>query len=158
MEFEEYAAARWPALFRTALLLTGARAEAEDLAQLTLVKVFASWAKVTRADSPDAYVRRMLVNEFTSDRRRVARRAAATPVVVPDLVPADDPSQRLDLWAQVLTLPPRQRAALVLRFYEDLPETQTAHVLGVSVGTVKSQAHDALRTLRTRLGQQEVPS
>jgi len=158
MEFEEYAAARWPVLFRTALLLTGSRAEAEDLAQTTLVKVYAGWAKVSRADSPDAYVRRMLVNEFTSDRRRGARRAATAPVGVPQLVPADDPSQRLDLWAHVLALPPRQRAVLVLRFYEDLTETQTAHVLGVAVGTVKSQAHDALRTLRTRLGQQEVPS
>jgi RNA polymerase sigma-70 factor (sigma-E family) len=158
MTFEEYAAARWPVLFRTALLLTGDRAAAEDLAQATLVKVFASWAKVRRADSPDAYVRRMLVNEFVSDRRRTARRIALAPEPPPDLVPADDPSQRLDLWRHVLALPPRQRAVLVLRFYEDLTEVETAHVLGVSVGTVKSQAHDALRTLRTRLGQQEVPS
>ena len=158
MRFEEYAAARWPVLFRTALLLTGDRAAAEDLAQATLVKVFAGWAKVRRADSPDAYVRRMLVNEFISDQRRTARRIALAPVPSPDLVPADDPSQRLDLWRHVLALPPRQRAVLVLRFYEDLTEVETAHVLGVSVGTVKSQAHDALRTLRTRLGQQEVPS
>ena len=79
MRFEEYAAARWPVLFRTALLLTGDRAAAEDLAQATLVKVFASWAKVRRADSPDAYVRRMLVNEFVSDRRRTARRIASRP-------------------------------------------------------------------------------
>jgi RNA polymerase sigma-70 factor (sigma-E family) len=161
MEFEEYAAARWPVLFRTALLLTGDRAEAEDLAQTTLVKVFASWSKVRRAESPDAYVRRMLVNELTSDRRRSARRAARRPLAAlgpGDLLPADDPSQRLDLWTHVLALPPRQRAVLVLRFYEDLTEVETARVLGVSVGTVKSQAHDALRTLRTRLSQQEVPS
>lgn len=158
MEFEEYAAARWPVLFRTALLLTGNPTEAEDLAQTTLVKVFAGWPKVSRADSPDAYVRRMLVNELTSDRRRGARRAAI-PVPPPvDTLPIDDPGQRLDLWQHVLALPPRQRAVLVLRFYEDLTEAETAHVLGVSLGTVKSQAHDALRTLRTRLGQQEVPS
>lgn len=158
MEFEEYAAARWPALFRTALLLTGVRAEAEDLAQLTLIKVHTSWSKVSGADSPDAYVRRILVNQLTTDRRRDARPAAITPVAVSDLVLSDDQSQRMDLWAQVLTLPARQRAVLVLRFYEDLTETQTAHVLGVSIGTVKSQTHDALRTLRARLGQQEVPS
>lgn len=158
MEFEEYAAARWPVLFRTALLLTGARAEAEDLAQDTLVKAYAGWAKVARADAPDAYVRRMLVNEFISDRRRNARRAALVAESVSALVMLDDPDQRLDLWAQVLALPPRQRAVLVLRFYEDLTETETARVLGVSLGTVKSQAHDALRTLRTRIGQQEVPS
>jgi len=158
MQFEEYAAARWPALYRTALLLTGQPAEAEDLAQTTLVKVYAAWAKVSRADAPDAYVRRMLVNELTSDRRRGARRASLLPAPVPpaDLARHDDPAQRLDLWNQVLALPPRQRAVLVLRFYEDLTETQTAHVLGVSVGTVKSQAHAALRTLRTRLDQQEV--
>jgi RNA polymerase sigma-70 factor (sigma-E family) len=156
MQFDEYAAARWPALFRTALLLTGNRAEAEDLAQATLVKVYAGWAKVSRADSPDAYVRRMLINELMSDRRRGARRAALAPVPAPDLVDVDDPAQRLDLWRQILALPPRQRAVLVLRFYEDLTEVETAHVLGVALGTVKSQAHDALRTLRTRLGQQEV--
>ena len=79
MEFEEYAAARWPALYRTALLLTGHPAEAGDLAQTTLVKVCAGWAKVRRADSPDAYVRRMLVNELTSDRRRCARRSGLLP-------------------------------------------------------------------------------
>jgi RNA polymerase sigma-70 factor (sigma-E family) len=145
-------------LFRTALLLSGHPAEAEDLAQATLVKVFAAWSKVRRADSPDAYVRRMLVNELASDRRRGARRAAVVTPPVADTLPLDDPSQRLDLWRQVLALPPRQRAVLVLRFYEDLTEADTAHVLGVSIGTVKSQAHDDLRTLRTRLGQQEVPS
>jgi len=157
MEFEEYATARWPVLYRTALLLTGNAAEAEDLTQTTLVKVFAGWSKVSRADAPDAYVRRMLVNELTSDRRRGARRAALAPVAPPpEPVAADDPGQRLDLWRQVLALPPRQRAVLVLRFYEDLTEAETAQVLGVARGTVKSQAHDALRTLRTRLGQQEV--
>lgn len=156
MEFEEYAGARWPVLFRTALLLTGDEAEADDLAQATLVKADAAWSRVLRTDSPDAYVRRMLVNEFVSDRRRTARRRARLPLAVSEQPPAQDPTQRLDLWANVVTLPPRQRAVLVLRFYEDLTEVETARVLGVSVGTVKSQAHDALRTLRSRL--EEVPS
>ena len=159
MEFEEYASARWPTLYRTALLLTGNTAEAEDLAQQTLVKVFAAWTTVRRADSPDAYVRRMLVNELTTDRRRGARRALVAVPAAPEAVPVGiDPGERLDLWRQVVQLPPRQRAVLVLRFYEDLTEAETAQVLGVSLGTVKSQAHDALRTLRTRLGQQEVTS
>ena len=159
MEFEEYASARWPALYRTALLLTGNTAEAEDLAQTTLVRVFAGWAKVSRANSPDAYVRRMLVNELTTDRRKGARRALIAVPAAPEAVPAGiDPGERLDLWRQVVQLPPRQRAVLVLRFYEDLTEAETAQVLGVSLGTVKSQAHDALRTLRTRLGHQEVSS
>lgn len=158
MDFEQYAAARWPVLFRTALLLTGGRAEAEDLTQTTLVKVYANWSKIASAESLDAYVRRMLVNEFTTSRRRDARRAALAPPGLPNLALTEDPNQRLDLWAHVRTLPPRQRAVLVLRFYEDLTETQTAHVLGISIGTVKSQAHDALNTLRTRIAQQEVPS
>lgn len=156
MEFEEYAGSRWPVLFRTALLLAGDEAEADDLAQTTLVKAYAVWPRVQRADSPDAYVRRMLVNEFLSDRRRTARRRAQLPLAVPEPPIIEDPAQRLDLWANVMMLPPRQRAVLVLRFYEDLTEAETARVLGVSVGTVKSQAHDALRTLRTRL--EEVPS
>lgn len=125
MEFEEYAGARWAVLFRTALMLTGGRTEAEDLAQTTLVNAFVGWSKVSRADSPDDYVRRMLVNEFISDRRRRGPRTETAPVGVPDLVPVDDPSQRLDLWKQVLALPPRQRAVAVLRFYEDLTELET---------------------------------
>jgi RNA polymerase sigma-70 factor (sigma-E family) len=156
MEFEEYAGARWPVLFRTAVLLTGDEADADDLAQATLVKAYAAWSRVQRADSPDAYVRRMLVNEFLSDHRRTARRRARLPLAVPEQPITDDPALRLDLWANVVMLPPRQRAVLVLRFYEDLTEAETARVLSVSVGTVKSQAHDALRTLRTRL--EEVPS
>ena len=83
MEFEEYAAARWPVLYRTALLLTGARAEAEDLAQGTLIRAYAAWPRVARADSPDAYVRRMLVNEFLTERRRTARRTRLEPPVKP---------------------------------------------------------------------------
>ncbi len=131
MEFEQYASARWPALYRTALLLTGNTAEAEDLAQQTMVKVYASWAKVRGAESPDAYVRRMLVNELTTDRRRGARRSLiAVPGLTEETVLAVDPGERLDLWRQIQMLPPRQRAVLVLRFYEDLTEAETARTLG----------------------------
>lgn len=150
--FAEYVAARWAALLRTAHLLTGDASSAEDLLQATLVKAYVGWARVSRADAVDAYVRKMLLNEFLSQERKAARRAEKAPLaVVPDIAPPDPAEDRLDLWAGVRTLPPRQRAVVVLRYYEDLTETEIAHVLGISAGTVKSQAHAALRTLRGRL-------
>lgn len=150
--FEEYAAARWPALYRTAHLLTGDPGSAEDLVQTTLVKVYARWQQVRRAESPDAYVRRMLLNELLSERRKAGRRKGrAHLVAMPEVIQDADPDQRLDQWSQLGTLPPRQRAVLVLRYYEDLSEAQIAQALGVSAGTVKSQAHAALRTLRDRI-------
>lgn len=149
--FEEYVTARWAALHRTAHLITGDPAAAEDLLQATMLKVMAQWARVRRADSPDAYVRRMLLNELLGERRRTGRRAGKAhlvPVPVPVTDPAADATTRLDLWDRVQQLPPRQRAVLVLRYYEDLSEAETAAVLGVSPGTVKSQASLALRRLR----------
>jgi len=153
--FAEYVTARWAALLRVAHLLTGDSSSAEDLVQATLVKVYVAWARVARADSVDAYVRKMLLNEFLGQERRSARRAAKAPLVVlsalTTVAPPDPAEDRLDLWAAVRGLPPRQRAVLVLRYYEDLTEAEIAHVLGISAGTVKSQAHAALRTLRGRL-------
>ncbi len=153
MTFEEYAAARWPALLRTAHLLAGDPAAGEDLVQATLVKAYTQWSRVTAAESPDAYVRRMLLNEFLSGRRRRLRRAERRHLVVVDAEPIHSPdlTERLDLWQQLATLAPRQRAVLVLRYYEDLTEAEIARVLGISPGTVKSQAHDALKNLRARL-------
>ena len=151
--FEDYATARWAALYRTAHLLTGDPAVAEDLLQSTLLKVMAQWAKVRRADAPDAYVRRMLLNELLGQRRKAGRRAQKAHLV-PVPSPVADPSvtapDRLDLWDRVQLLPPRQRAVLVLRYYEDLSEQQIAEALGCSVGTVKSQASAALTSLRRR--------
>lgn len=113
------------------------------------MKVYTQWQRVRRADSPDAYVRRMLLNELLSERRKRDRRQEKAHLVAVDEASyARDPDDRLDLWQQVAALPPRQRAVLVLRYYEDLTEAQTADALGVSVGTVKSQTHAALRTLR----------
>lgn len=154
--FEEYVTARWAALFRTAHLLTGHQAAAEDLLQTTLIKVLAQWPRVQRADAPDAYVRKMLLNEMLGERRKMGRRAQKAhlvPVPTSSFDPAADTSTRMDLWAQVQVLPPRQRAVLVLRYYEDLSEAEIAGVLGVSTGTVKSQASLALRTLRARQAQ-----
>lgn len=149
--FEEYVTARWAALYRTAHLISGDPAVAEDLLQATLLKVMAQWSRVRRADSPDAYVRRMLLNELLGERRRTGRRAQKAhlvPVPAPVTDPVADATTRLDLWERVQQLPPRQRAVLVLRYYEDLPEAEIAAVLGVTAGTVKSQASLALRNLR----------
>ncbi|HWJ09143.1 MAG TPA: SigE family RNA polymerase sigma factor [Nocardioides sp.] len=153
--FEEYVTARWAALHRTAHLISGDPTVAEDLLQATMVKVMAQWPRVRRADSPDAYVRRMLLNELLGERRKTGRRgqrAHLVPVPVPVADPAATTADRLDLWDRVQLLPPRQRAVLVLRYYEDLSEAEIAEVLGVSAGTVKSQASLALRKLRAQHG------
>ncbi|MCX6399393.1 MAG: SigE family RNA polymerase sigma factor [Propionibacteriales bacterium] len=149
--FEDYVTARWAALYRTAHLLTGDPTAAEDLLQTTLIKVLAQWNRVRNADSPDAYVKKMLLNEMLGERRKSGRRSEKVhlvPVPVPSVDPVAETSSRMDLWALVQVLPPRQRAVLVLRYYEDLSEAEIAAVLGVSAGTVKSQASLALRTLR----------
>jgi RNA polymerase sigma-70 factor (sigma-E family) len=147
--FEEYVAARRPALLGTAYLLTGSQADAEDLVQTALVKVVPHWARI--AERPDAYVRQVLARESVSRwRRRRWREVPADPV--PD-GPAQGPDTdaRIALRIALGRLPPRQRAVVVLRYYEDLTERETASVLGIAVGTVKSQSHDALVRLRALL-------
>jgi RNA polymerase sigma-70 factor (sigma-E family) len=154
--YDQYVATRWTVLYRTAYLLTGNHADAEDLAQAALVKVYLSWSKVSAAASPDAYVRRILTNAFLSGRRplRVVREHLVdrTPEVA-----AADPSNedRLVLWPHITALSPRQRAVVVLRYYEDLSEQQIADLLGCSTGTVKSTASDALNVLRNRIAATE---
>jgi RNA polymerase sigma-70 factor (sigma-E family) len=154
--YEEYVAARWTALYRTAYLLAGNHADAEDLVQTALVKAYLSWSKVTTASVPDAYVRRILTNAFLSGRRplRVSRERLVDQPPEVDVAAAEN-HDRLVLWPHVSALPPRQRAVVVLRYYEDLSEQQIAETLGCSPGTVKSTASAALRTLRTRLGSTE---
>ncbi|HEX4191234.1 MAG TPA: SigE family RNA polymerase sigma factor [Marmoricola sp.] len=154
--YDEYVATRWSSLYRTAYLLTGRHADAEDLAQSALVKAYLAWAKVIAAASPDAYVRRILTNEFVSSRRglRVARERLVDHA--PD-APAPDglDHERLVLWPHIATLPPKQRAVIVLRYYEDLSEQQIADALGCTPGTVKSNASLALRSLRTKISSTE---
>jgi RNA polymerase sigma-70 factor (sigma-E family) len=150
-DFESWLVARERALQRTALLLMGDPHSAQDLVQTTLAKLYLAWDRVNRHDHLDAYVRRMLVNEARSAWRRPWRRRELVTDVVPD---ADVAAPEYDgshdaVWAFVATLPPRQRAVIVLRYYEDLSEAQTAELLGISVGTVKSQANRALASLRT---------
>ena len=154
-QFCEYAAVRQQPLLRTAYLLTGDLHSAEDLVQIALAKAYLSWGKVREPHAADAYVRRIMVNEGTSWWRRKWRHNEHNNDAVPERASAEQDftqcAQRDELWTLVQTLPPRQRAAVVLRFYEDLSETETAQVLGCSVGTVKSQTSRAVATLRQRL-------
>ena len=147
--FREFVTARSPALLRTAYLLLGDRALAEDLLQTALVKAHRHWGRVTASGSPEGYVRRIMVNERrTWWRRNPGRELVGT---VPDRAGPDESSalaERDAVWRAVLALPPRTRAVLVLRFWEDLSEAEIAATLGCSVGTVKSQASRGLRKLQ----------
>lgn len=147
--YTEYVEERSPQLLRLAYLLCRDWALAEDLLQTALVKVWGAWRRV--GDDPDRYVYRVLVNTHASWWRRRWRGeipTAAPPEApeFPEAISAVD--SRALLWAALGRLPPRQRAVLVLRFFEDLSETQIAGVLDCSAGTVKSQASKALAKLR----------
>jgi RNA polymerase sigma-70 factor (sigma-E family) len=155
--FEEYASSAWPSLYRYAYLLAGNHADAEDVAQQTLIKAHRSWSRVKGSDSPAAYLRRMLTNTYLSQRRPIGRRLEVLTDAPPDPVPASatGPEERMALWPHVKSLPPRQRAVIVLRYYEDLSEQEIADALGCSPGTVKSTAHHALRALRAAIGSED---
>lgn len=152
--FAEYASDIWAWLYRYAYLLTGNHADAEDVAQQTLLKAYQSWTRVIRSDSPNAYLRRMLTNTFLSARRPKKWRLELLTDALPEHGRAAPPGleDRLLLWPHVKALPPRQRAVIVLRYYEDLSEAQIADALGCSRGNVKSTAHRALTALRAALG------
>jgi RNA polymerase sigma-70 factor (sigma-E family) len=152
-EFSDYMAARQDRLLRTAYLLTGDRHTAEDLVQTALAKLYLSWERVQREESLDGYVRRILVNEHRSLWRRPWKRRETTTADLPEPTSRSaprSPGRDEALWALVQTLPRGQRAAVVLRYYEELSEAETAAALGVSVGTVKSQTSRALAALRAR--------
>lgn len=155
-DFAQYVAARQSGLLRTAYLLTGDQHSAEDLVQTALAKLYLTWNRLAHVENLDAYLRRIMVNEHTSWWRRAWRRSETSVDEVPEQRsrPRDqmrDVGERDAMWSVVQTLPPRQRAAVVLRYYEDLSEQQTAEILGCSVGTVKSQTSRALATMRTHL-------
>ncbi|MEV6266656.1 SigE family RNA polymerase sigma factor [Kribbella sp. NPDC051936] len=151
--FAEFATSRHGALFRYAYLLTGDRGLAEDLVQEALVKTYVGWHRLRDPSNAEAYTRRAITTTAIGWWRRKSWRAERPNDDVPDRATAgDDATARIWLWRELQNLPPRQRAALVLRYYEDLSEPQTAEILGCSVGTVKSQVSDALKKLRTRLG------
>lgn len=154
-EFAEYMHARQARLLRTAYLLTGDRHSAEDLVQTSLAKLYLSWDKVHDRGSIDGYVRRIMVNENNSTWRRAWKRREFASETLPEqhVVDEYDDGASGALWDLVQTLPRKARAVVVLRYYEELSEAETAEALGISVGTVKSQASRALATLRTRAPQ-----
>jgi RNA polymerase sigma-70 factor (sigma-E family) len=153
-DFTEFLQARQPALLRTAYLLTGDRAGAEDLLQTSLAKLYLSWDKVQQRDSVEAYLRRIMVNENNSLWRRPFKRREVATDELPEggqgVTDSYDDGESARLWGFVQTLPKRQRAVVVLRYYEQLSEAEIADALGCSVGTVKSQASRALASLRER--------
>lgn len=152
--FTSYVRDRGPALLRTARSLTANPSDAEDLLQTALTKTYLAWDRIDDHHALDGYVRRTLVNTRTSQwrKRRVDEFALATdelperPAPGPDA--ADRQAQRDAMLRAVSRLPPRQRAMVVLRYYEDMTEAQTAQALGVSIGTVKSAVSRALDKLR----------
>lgn len=152
MTFDEFMAARWGPLFRTAYLLTGDRHQAEDLLQDALARTCVRWESIRDKGAADAYVRQAMVRQMT--RQWPRRRREVSTDVLPEASYAgglDVHADHLDLWAAVRELPPRMRATLVLRYVEDRTAEQTARELGCSVGSVKSQTHHALRRLRAAL-------
>lgn len=151
--YTDFYTSAWPGLFRLAYAISGDVGAAEDAVQSAMTGAYVSWHRVSSARHPEAYVRKMAVNEVLRVRRRSWWRSERSG----DLPDAGGTSsseaifvERDALWAELLCLAPRQRAVLVLRYYEDLSERQIAEVLGCSRGTVKSQASDALATLRRR--------
>jgi RNA polymerase sigma-70 factor (sigma-E family) len=153
--FAAFVAARSTALYRTALLLTGHPESAEDLVQDALERAYRSWHRIEQLDQPEAYVRRILVN-LTTDRWRRRRftehpLGGAQEAHVADHAPAV--VVRSALLAEMARLSPRQRAVLVLRYWEELTEAETATVMDCAVGTVKATAHQAVARLRGYLAE-----
>ncbi|QLQ37206.1 SigE family RNA polymerase sigma factor [Micromonospora robiginosa] len=147
--FHEFVVQRSPALSRTAYLLTGDHHLAEDLLQSALARTYRHWRRIRDGD-PEAYVRRAMYHQQVSwwRRRRVAERLDASPAERGGGDHTEDTALRLSVVAALRLLTARQRAVVVLRYYEDLTEAQVADVLGCSVGTVKRHGHDAVRRLR----------
>ena len=156
-DFRSFVAARSPALLWFAHVLTGDRHAAEDIVQTALAKTAVGWSRVRRKENPEGYVRRAIVNTHLNALRRRPWREQPR-----ELLPEDDDSRHREheladreaMWHALAGVPPRQRAVLVLRYYEDLSEADIADVLGCSRGTVKSQAAKGLLHLR-RLVQKE---
>ncbi|WP_433834260.1 SigE family RNA polymerase sigma factor [Actinoplanes sp. CA-015351] len=149
-EFTAFVVDRAPALVRVAYALTGDQQTAEDLVQSALAKAFARWSRIS--GDPEPYVRRIIYNDRVSGWRRQGRRPELLMAELPEAGPAyrhdQDTALRLTLRQALLSLPPRQRAVLVLRYLEDRSVEQTAEVLGCRPGTVASQAARALKKLR----------
>ncbi|HEX4817230.1 MAG TPA: SigE family RNA polymerase sigma factor [Nonomuraea sp.] len=149
-EYEAFVTGAWPRLLRTAYLLTRDWGAAEDLVQTALLKAWLAWPRI--GHEREAYIRKIMVNVHVSWWRRRWRRAEVTSGSLPDRTQEADHMGQADVresvWQALGRLPARQRAVVVLRFFEDMTEAQTAQTLGCSVGTVKSQTSRALAKLR----------
>ncbi|MDQ4111791.1 MAG: SigE family RNA polymerase sigma factor [Actinomycetota bacterium] len=150
-DFDEYVVTRSGALLRLAYLLTGDGHRAEDLVQDTLERLCRRWSRMTHVVDPHAYARKILLNQHLSWRRK----RASSELVVADLPErsGEDETEAVGvrhlLWQRIGALPPRQRAVVVLRYYEDLSDADIAEALGISAGTVRSTAMRALIKLRS---------
>jgi RNA polymerase sigma-70 factor (sigma-E family) len=154
-DLAEFVVTRWPTLLRFGLLLTGNLADAEDLVQTALTRTAVRWPAMRNRDRPEAYVRQAMVRLHVNRWRSLLSRERLAAQVPDRAVPAggiESLAVRQTMWAALATLPPRQRAVLVLRYYEDLSEAEIAQVLDCRPGTVKSQAAKALRSLRQVTG------
>jgi len=157
-EFAEFARGRHGALYRYAYLLAGDRGLADDLVQEALIKTYVAWRRLHNPHAAEAYTRKVITTTAIDWWRRKSYHERPHDDLPEGIAGTEDAGTRLWLWHELLQLPPRQRAALVLRYYEDLTEAQTAEVLGCALGTVKSQVSLALRKLRDRLGDEALPS
>ena len=148
-EFAEFVSAALPGLLRFGHVLTGNPATAEDLVQTALSRSWRAW-KLRSIDDPQAFVRKVMVNSYASWYRRKATGEMVSANPAQNVI-IEDEAARVDdrdaVWRALLTLPPRQRAVIVLRYYEELSELEIAAVMGTTAGTVKSQAARALRRL-----------
>ena len=146
VNFDEFVAARSTSLLRTAYLLTRDHSRAEDLVQTALAKAWLSWANIH--SDPEGYVRKVMVNTFATWWRRKWNDETPIGTLPEPTYDGGVDTLRQDLWAALGRLPRGQRAVVVLRYFEDLTEADTARVLGCSVGTVKSQTARAFTRLR----------
>jgi len=148
-EFADFVSAALPRLLRFGLVLTGNSAAAEDLVQTALARSWRAW-RLRRIDDPQAFVRKVMVNSYASWYRQLATSEAVAASVAQNTVITDEATRVDDrdaVWRALLTLPPKQRTVIVLRYYEELSESEIAAVMGTTTGTVKSQASRALRRL-----------
>lgn len=151
-QFTAFANHAWRPLYRTAYLLLGDHGGAEDLVQAALIKTYGAWHRIREPGAAHSYARTVLHNEARTLFRRSGWRREIVSGDLPDSGYETDPSDRPAALDALRLLPARQRAVVVLRFYEDLSVEQTAHALGCSAGTVKSQTSHALSKLRGLLG------
>lgn len=153
-EFGDFFQAEFRPLRRLGFLLTGDWGEAEDLAQEAMVRTYKAWSRIANGDRPGAYARACLVNRHRSLLRRAMVEAKHATARMPDRGgPEELDVTGVAMWEALRDLPLRQRQALVLRFYEDLPEAEVAELLGCPVGTVKSLVHRGLARLREAVGE-----